>query len=311
MLNNYRVIFFGTPIIACKCLQALLDKKINVVGVITKPDGLVGRKQILTPSEVKTLAQQNNISVLQPEKLSSIINQIKDLKPDLIITCAYGKIIPEAILNIPRFHCINVHTSLLPRWRGGAPIHHAILNGDKQTGVTLMYMDKGLDTGDIIFQEVIDINSNETYRTLYDRLSNLSYNMLKKHINDFFNLNLASQKQDDSLASYAPIISIHDEKINWNKSAQEIDAKIRGLYDTPIAYSEYDGQRVKILQANKIDKCNAKPGEIIQIDKEGILVGCNSGCVLLKQIQLPSKKPILIKDLINGKHLFKLGGNFY
>lgn len=308
--NNYRVIFFGTPLIAQKCLQALLDKNVNVVAVVTKPDALVGRKQLLNYSEVKILAQKNNIAILQPEKLFTITSEIENLKPDLIITCAYGKIIPESILNISRFHCVNVHTSLLPKWRGGAPIHHAILSNDKQTGVTLMYMDKGLDTGNIIYQESIDIDDDDTYQTLYDKLSNLAYGMLINHIDKLFTNKLPSTKQNDKLATYAPTISPSDEKINWNKSMDEIDAKVRGLYDVPIAYTMYGNERIKILRAKKNANNVAKIGEIIKIDKNGILVGCLDGAILLEQIQLPSKKPIYIKELINGNHIFKVGSFF-
>ena len=310
MLPNSRVIFFGTPKIAQRCLQALLDKSINVVAIVTKPDAPIGRKQIITPSEVKLLAQQRNIPILQPNKLSTIVEEIKNLKPDLIVSCAYGKIIPESILNIPQYHCVNVHTSLLPRWRGGAPIHHAILNGDSKTGVTLMYMDKGLDTGNIIFQESIKIDDDETHRSLYEKLSNLSYNLLTKHIEMLFNTNVISTKQDNALATIAPTISVNDEKINWHATTNEIDAKIRGLYDVPIAYTLYDNNRIKVLKASKIKNIKDAPGKIIKIDKDGILVGCNDGGILLEQIQLPSKTPIFIKDLINGKHLFKIGAFF-
>lgn len=311
MINKqHRVIFFGTPAIACKCLQALIDKKINVVCVVTKPDMYVGRKQILTQSEVKILAQKNNIPILQPNDLNLIVHELKQYAPDLIITCAYGKIIPNDILIIPKYHCVNIHTSLLPRWRGGAPIHHAILHNDKTTGVTMMYMDSGLDTGNIIYQQRIDISENETYRTLYDKLSNLAYEMLFNYVTNLFSDDLPSIKQDEKLMTYAPIISSNDEKINWHTSSEQIDAQVRGLYDVPTAYTTYDNLRIKILEAKKSNIVDNKPGEIININKDGILVGCLDGSILLTKIQLPSKTPITIRELINGNHPFKIH-NFF
>lgn len=307
---NFKVVFFGTPQIAARCLQALLDSNVNVAAVVTKVDKPIGRKQIIIDNEVKQLAKQHNIKVLQPNKLLEIYDELMQIKPDLIVVCAFGKIIPEKILNIPQFHCVNIHTSLLPRWRGGAPIHHAIINRDATTGVTLMYMTPSLDAGDIIFQQPIEIANNETYRSLYDKLANLAYEVLKEKHHMLFSTSTVKKSQDESLVTIAKNISREDEKINWYKPAIDIDALIRGLYDQPIAYSSYQDMDVKIYEAQISHEQTTQPGEIVNIDKDGIYVSTKEEVIKITKLQLPSKKPMLVKDLINGNHPFKLNTYF-
>jgi len=212
--NRNKILFFGTPAIAASVLQALIDNKKNLIGVVTKPDKPIGRKQEILFNPVKQLAIKNNIPVFQPNKLIEFTNEINLLKPDLILTCAYGKIIPSSILQVPQFHCINVHASLLPKYRGGAPIHYALLNGEKQTGISLMFMEPSLDTGDIIYQESIKISEDETYQTLYQKLSSLAYKVISEKIDNLFNPNLLAIKQDDSKVTYSYNITRNDELIN-------------------------------------------------------------------------------------------------
>ncbi|MDE6477337.1 MAG: methionyl-tRNA formyltransferase [Mycoplasmoidaceae bacterium] len=207
------VIFFGTPKIAATCLQALLDSKVNVVAVVTKPDRPVGRKHQIIFSEVKQLAIRNNLTLFQPENLNDIYEQIKQLNPDLIFSCAYGKIIPNNILSIPRLKCINVHPSLLPKYRGATPIQSAIINNEKETGVSFMYMVDKLDAGDILFQEVIPIDEKQTACSLFHIIENKCYEMIRKNINDILENKITSTPQNDLEATYCTVISKEDEKI--------------------------------------------------------------------------------------------------
>jgi methionyl-tRNA formyltransferase len=211
---NKTVIFFGTPKIASLCLQSILDSNVTVLAVVTKIDKPTGRKHEIVFNEVKQLAIKNNIRVFQPNKLSEIYNELNQLKPDLILTCAYGKILSSDILSIPQFGCVNVHASLLPRWRGASPIQHAILNNDKQTGISLMYMVKELDAGDIIIQKPIQIDPKETYTSLYNKLSNLSYELLKQNIDSLFSKNIKTIKQNIKEVTYAKILNYQDEHIS-------------------------------------------------------------------------------------------------
>ena len=311
--TKYKVIFMGTPSIAKSCLKALLDNNtIEVVGVVTQPDKLVGRKKILTFSPVKQLAIENNLKIYQPHKLFELKDEISLLKPDLIYTCAFGQFIPESILNIPRFKCVNLHASLLPQLRGGAPIHYAIINRLKKTGLTLMYMIKQMDAGNIIKQFKISIDSNETYKSLYEKLSALAYDVTLNHMGLLFNDYLNTIKQDESLVTFGYNITRQQEKINWNDTALNIDAKIRGLYDKPIAYTIHGDQEIKVHKASIIEKTNLsyKPGEIVQISKDGILVSTKQDLILLEIIQLPSKTPLDVKLIINGSHKFKINSFF-
>jgi methionyl-tRNA formyltransferase len=210
----YRIVFFGTPKIASVCLKALIDSKNEIVGVVSQPDRLVDKNKKVIFSEVKQVAIENNLFLMQPEKVSEAKQKIKDLKPDIIITCAYGNLIPSSILDIPKFKCVNFHTSLLPKYRGGAPIHHAILNMEKETGLTIMYMDKGMDNGDIIKQFPVIITENTTYSELYEILSKLIYEKCLENIDYLCTTHVYSVKQNENLVSFAPIIKRENEKIN-------------------------------------------------------------------------------------------------
>ncbi len=307
-----RVIFMGTPKIAAVCLAAILNlSNVEVIAVVCQPDRPTGRKQILTSCEVKTLAQKHNIKVLQADKVGELFEQIKDLNPDLIFTCAFGQFVPSSILNLPKYKCVNLHASLLPKLRGGAPIQWAIINQEKQTGFSLMYMNPKMDAGNIIKQYQIDIASNETYTSLYDKLCNLAKDVISKDFNMLFDENLSSYPQEENKVTFGLNIQREDEKIDWNKKNDQVDALIRGLYDKPIAFTTYEDQIVKIYKAIKVESfANAIPGSIVSIDNDGIVVQTSFNAIKILELQLSGKKPCSVKQMLNGNHPFKVGHRF-
>ena len=307
-----KVIFMGTPKIAAVCLTAILEHKdIEVVAVVCQPDKPTGRHKEIVFSPVKQLALDHNIKVLQDAKVSNLYEQIKALAPDLIFTCAFGQFIPSNILELPTYKCVNLHASLLPKLRGGAPIQWAIINQEKTTGFTLMYMDKKMDAGNMIKQYSLNIDPQETYASLYDKLCVLAGEVIAKDFNILFDKNLTSVKQDVSKVTFGYNITRDDEKIDWNKSDVEIDALIRGLYNVPIAYTTFDDQIVKVHKAS-ITKAykEAQPGTILQLTNQMMVVACGKGAINLEVIQLAGKKPLLINQIVNGNHPFKIGKRF-
>lgn len=310
--NKKSVIFFGTPKIAATCLQALLDSRVNVIAVVTKPDRPVGRKHQIIFSEVKQLAIKNNLKLFQPEDLDDIYEQIKELNPDLIFSCAYGKIIPNNILSIPKLKCVNVHPSLLPKYRGATPIQSVIINNEKETGVSFMYMVEKLDAGDILFQEKISIDENETSSSLFIKAEKLSYDMICKHIHQILENRISPIQQNDSLATFCKTIKREDEKIDWSKSSKEIECLVRGLCDTPAAYTSYDNQLIKVYEVKINNSLKGNfPGEIIKVDKDGICVSTSDGSILLKVIKLSGQaNKVNVSNLLNGNHPFKIGKKF-
>ncbi|XQP54865.1 MAG: methionyl-tRNA formyltransferase [Mycoplasmoidaceae bacterium] len=307
-----RVIFMGTPKIAAVCLAAILEQKdYDVVAVVCQPDKPVGRHKEITFCPVKQLALDHNIKVLQDAKVSNLYEQIKTLNPDLIFTCAFGQFIPSNILDLPQYKCVNLHASLLPKLRGGAPIQWAIINQDKETGFTLMYMDKKMDAGNIIKQYPIGIDPQETYASLYDKLCVLAGEVISKDFKILFNKNLQSTSQDESKATFGYNITRENEKIDWSKSNLEVDALIRGLYNVPIAYTTFDNQIIKIHKATPVDGYRQeKPGTIVQLTNQMMIVACGTGSIKLELIQMAGKKPLLINQIVNGNHPFKVGKQF-
>ena len=312
MAANNKVIFMGTPKIAAVCLAAILEHKdIDVVAVVCQPDKPTGRHKEIIFSPVKQLALDHNIPVLQDAKVSNLYDKIKELNPDLIFTCAFGQFIPSNILDLPQYKCVNLHASLLPKLRGGAPIQWAIINQEKTTGFTLMYMDKKMDAGNIIKQYPINIDSQETYASLYDKLCVLAGDILSKDFNLLFDKNLKSTVQDESKVTFGYNITRDDEKINWRKSNLEVDALIRGLYNVPIAYTTYEDQIIKIHKATPVQSyANAAPGSIISLTNKEMIVACGQNAIKLELIQMAGKKPLLISQIVNGNHPFKVGRLF-
>lgn len=312
-----RIVFMGTASFSKEVLQMLIENKYNVVGVVTQPDRYVGRKKVLTMPDVKILALKHDIEVLQPQKIRTDYQDVVDLKPDLIITAAYGQLIPQAILDAPRLGCINVHASLLPKYRGGAPVHYAIINGEEKTGITIMYMVKKMDAGNIISQRETPILEDDTVSILYDRLSILGAELLKETLPSILNETNASIPQDDDLVTYAPTLSREDERIDWNLSARQIYNKVRGTNSWPGSYTTYNGKNVKIW-AGLIHNCenaikhhaHQENGTIVKIFKDAIGVKVNDGVYLITELQLEGKKKMSVKDYLNGHNIFEVNTKF-
>lgn len=299
-MKDLKVIFMGTPDFCVPILEELI-KKCTVIAVVTQPDKEVGRKKVLSPSPIKEVALKNNIKVLQPVKIKEEYQDIIDLNPDIIITCAYGQIVPEVILNAPKYGCINVHASLLPKLRGGAPIHKAIINGYKKTGITIMYMDKGMDTGDMISKTEVDITDFDTAETLHDKLQKASVSLLMETLPSIINGTNKREKQNNDEATYAYNVSREDEHVNFNDTSLNVYNKIRGLNSWPGAYATLDDKNIKLWVSKTSDNVyDKKPGTIVNLSKDGMEVVTKDKSILITELQLPGKKKMNIKDFING-----------
>ena len=299
-MKNTKVIFMGTPSFAVPILEQLIEKT-NVILVVSQPDREKDRKSNIFPTPIKKIATENNIEVYQPIKIKEENEKIISLNPDIIITCAYGQIIPEEILNKPKYGCINVHGSLLPKLRGGAPIHHAIIDGEKETGITIMYMDKLMDSGDIISQKKISILNEDNLDSLYTKMSQLGAELLIETLPSIINGTNERIKQDESKVTFGYNITKEEEKINFSKSSQEIYNQIRGLNSFPGAYCILDDKRLKVYTSEITRQTSNKPsGTIINIDKNGIFVSTGDKVIKLTEIKLEGKKRCFVKDFVNG-----------
>lgn len=301
-----RILFMGTPDFAVPCLDSLIKAGHNIVAVITQPDKPQGRKMKLTPPPVKELAISNNIEVYQPETLKNdaIKELLENKQPELIVVVAYGKILPKYVLDFAKYGCINVHGSILPRWRGAAPIQWSIISGDETAGVTTMKMSEGLDTGDMLLKYETKIGESETAGQLFDRLSQQGANLLCKTIEQIDII--IPQKQDESKANYAHMLDKQMAQIDWNKSNKQIDCLIRGLNPWPIALTTLNGEKLKIYSA-KLYNASGKAGEVLQADsKTGLIVACGEGAMLIEEIQATSGKRMNAKDYLRG-HKIEVG----
>lgn len=292
----------GTPEFSVPILDMLI-KNYNVVGVVTQPDKEIGRKRILIPSPIKVLALENNIEVVTPKRLKDEVDSVLAFQPDIIITCAYGQIVPVDILNYPKYGCINVHASLLPKYRGGAPIQRAIMNGEVKTGVTIMYMNAGLDTGDMIAKKELIIGNNDNYDVVSDNLRIVGRDLLEEVLPNILKGNIKRVVQNNDEATYASIITRDDEKIDFNKTTFEIYNHIRGLSTTPSAYAILDGKVVKIYSSRMSDHIhlNKKCGEIVKIYKDGIGISTKDSEIVITDIKMEGKKRVSVKEFLNGK----------
>ena len=297
-----KIVFMGTPDFAVNVLQGLIDNNYDVVGVVSQPDKEVGRKRILTPTPVKEVALKYNIPVFQPIKIRNEYDDILALEPDLIVTCAYGQIIPKEILDYPRLGCINVHGSLLPKLRGGAPIHHAIMDGLEETGITIMYMDVSMDSGDIISQRSIPITDSDNVGILWDKLSLLGRDLLIDTLPSIIDGTNDRIKQDESLVTFGYNVRREEEHLDFNNTSRCVFNHIRGLNPWPSAYAVLDDQEMKIYDSEILDKdfSTKTCGEIVDVNKEGIVVKTNDGSVVLKTIKPFGKKMMNAKDYVNG-----------
>ena len=299
-MKSTKVIFMGTPEFAVPVLQTLIDNT-EVVLVVTQPDKLVGRNKVLTPPPVKQLALENNIEVFQPTKIREDYEKITSLNADLIITCAYGQIIPEEILNNPRLGCINVHASLLPRLRGGAPIHHAIIDGEDKTGITIMYMDKKMDTGDIISTVEYKIKDTDNVGTLHDELSKLGSELLLRTLPSIVDGTNNRKPQNHDEATYAWNIKREEEHVTFNRPSKEILNQIRGLNPWPTANAIILDQEVKILEAYIGEKdSKLSPGIVCEINKDNFAITTNDKIIHITKVKPFGKKIMDARDYING-----------
>lgn len=295
-----KIIFMGTPEFAVPILEGLIESY-DVIGVVTQPDKKVGRKQELVPTPIKKVALEHGIKVFQPEKIRKDYEDILAMNPDIIITCAYGQIIPKVILDYPRLGCINVHGSLLPKLRGGAPIHHAIIDGYDKTGITIMYMDVKMDNGDIISTSETKIEDNDNLESLHARLSIMGKELLLKTLPSIIDGTNKRIKQNEDEVTFGYNITREEEHIDFNRTSREIFNHIRGLSPFPSAYAVLDDVEVKIYDSyigNK--KYAATPGEICSIYNDGLGVCTRDGEIIITSIKISGKKRMLVKDYLNG-----------
>ncbi|AZV42214.1 methionyl-tRNA formyltransferase [Peribacillus asahii] len=307
-----KIIFMGTPDFSVPVLKRIMDEGYEVIAVVTQPDRPVGRKKVLTPPPVKVEAEKYGIPVYQPEKIrnEADLAEILALKPDLVVTAAFGQILPNELLEAPKFGCINVHASLLPELRGGAPIHYSILQGKEKTGITIMYMAEKLDAGDILTQAEVVIEEEDNVGTLHDKLSQVGSDLLAETLPKLINGELTPIKQDEAKATFASNIKRSDERIDWTRTGQEIYNHVRGLNPWPVAYTLLEGNVLKVWQAKKLPGMKeSAPGTIIDVCEEGVVVATgNETAILITELQPSGKKKMLAKDYLRGAGAFIKAG---
>ncbi|MDR7317364.1 methionyl-tRNA formyltransferase [Brevibacillus nitrificans] len=303
-MREARVLFMGTPDFAVASLEALLTEGYNVVGVVTQPDRPVGRKQVMTPPPVKEAALRHGLLVLQPEKIKAeaALDEVITLAPDLIVTAAYGQILPKRLLDVPRFGCINVHASLLPKYRGGAPIHKCIVEGEKESGVTIMYMVEALDAGDMLSKVVVPIEERDTVGTLHDKLAAAGSSLLIETVPRLLAGELQAEAQDHDAATFAPNIKRTDERIDWSRTSEQIYNQVRGLNPWPVAFTTHGGKVWKIwwVEKHSADNKSQEAGTIISREEDGLIVACGSGTVKITELQPEGKKRMSALDFLRG-----------
>lgn len=299
-----KIVFMGTPDFAVPVLQQIINDGYDVIGVVTQPDRPVGRKRKITPPPVKVEALKHNIPVFQPEKIreEQSLQEILDLQPDLIVTAAFGQILPKKLLDAPKYGCINVHASLLPELRGGAPIHYAIIQGKKETGITIMYMVEQLDAGDMISQVKVPIDERDTVGSLHDKLSEAGAKLLSETLPKLLNGVVTPIKQKDEEATFAYNIKREDERINWNRPGEEIYNHIRGLNPWPVAFTTLNGETLKIWWGEKVEITQtAEPGTIIDVVPDGLIVATkNNTAIKITELQPAGKKKMSTEQFLRG-----------
>ncbi|GGQ25986.1 methionyl-tRNA formyltransferase [Shewanella litoralis] len=303
-MKPLKIIFAGTPDFAARHLQALIDSQHEVIAVYSQPDRPAGRGKKLTASPVKVLAQEHNIAVFQPASLRNEAAQqeLANLQADIMVVVAYGLILPKIVLDTPRLGCINVHGSILPRWRGAAPIQRALWAGDSETGVTIMQMDVGLDTGDMLLKTHLPIEATDTSASLYEKLAEQGPTALVEALTGLSEGNLQAQKQDESLANYAEKLSKEEARLDWHKSAKQLWQEIRAFNPWPVSYFEHQQSVIKVWQATyNAQACSQAPGTVIAATKQGIEVATADGSLVIETMQLPNKKPLDVADILNAR----------
>ncbi|WP_078434387.1 methionyl-tRNA formyltransferase [Metabacillus halosaccharovorans] len=297
-----KIVFMGTPDFSVPILKSLIEEGYNIVGVVTQPDRPKGRKKLLTPPPVKVEAEKHNLKVLQPEKIRHEVQDVLALEPDLIITAAFGQILPKELLEAPKYGCINVHASLLPELRGGAPIHYSILQGKTKTGITIMYMAEKLDAGDILTQIEVEIDERDTVGLLHDKLSTAGVKLLLETLPPLIKGNITPQKQDDTKATFASNIKREQERIDWSKTGEEIYNQIRGLNPWPVSFTTYQDQLIKIWWGEKVQSNeDVNPGTILLIEEDGIVVSTgNKTAIKITELQPSGKKKMTGEEFLRG-----------
>lgn len=301
-----KILFMGTPDIASGCLEKLIKEKYDVIGVVTQPDKQVGRGKKIVFSPVKQVAIENNLPVYQPEraKEESFVNEIKDLNPDVIVVVAYGQLLSKEFLNIPKYGCVNVHVSLLPKYRGAAPINWVIINGEEKTGVSTMFMDEGLDSGDIILQSEFKLDDEITAGELHDWMTLEGSKVLCETLDLIKDGKAPRTPQNHDEFSYAPIMDKNLGHVDFSKTAREIHNLVRGVNPWPSAYTTYMDKKMKVWKTKVLDEKSTKePGTILKVDKEGIKVSTKDKVILITEIQMPNKKRMEVKEFIKGNSL--------
>ncbi|MDD4503405.1 MAG: methionyl-tRNA formyltransferase [Clostridiaceae bacterium] len=302
-----RMVFMGTPDFAVPCLRELISQKHDIAAVVTQPDRAKGRGNKLAPPPVKVMAEESGIPVYQPEKIKTgeFVQILRNLKPDVIVVVAFGQILSQEILNIPPLGCINVHASILPKYRGAAPINWCIINGEKTTGVTTMYMDKGMDTGDMIIKKEISIDENETAGELHDRLMEIGASALSETLTLLSEGIVQRISQNDEEATYAPIMTKSLGRIDWSKTAYEIRNLIRGTYPWPGAFSTYNGKVFKIMSAEACEfgVKHEKWGSITRVNNDSIVVNCGIGSLRITELQFENEKRMSVEAYLRGHEI--------
>ncbi|CAH7123857.1 10-formyltetrahydrofolate:L-methionyl-tRNA(fMet) N-formyltransferase [Vibrio chagasii] len=304
MSQSLRIVFAGTPDFAARHLAALLSSEHEVIAVYTQPDRPAGRGKKLTASPVKNIALENNIPVYQPENFKSdeAKQELADLNADIMVVVAYGLLLPQVVLDTPRLGCINVHGSILPRWRGAAPIQRSIWAGDKETGVTIMQMDIGLDTGDMLSIATLPIEATDTSASMYEKLAGLGPDALVECLADIASGKAVAEKQDDELANYAKKLSKEEAHINWSDDAAHIERCVRAFNPWPMSHFEAAENSIKVWQSRVAEQTSDKAaGTILQADKTGIYVATGQGVLVLEQLQVPGKKAMSVQDILNSR----------
>jgi len=305
MYNKLRIIYMGSPGFAIEPLKGLFERH-DIIAVVTQPDKPKGRGLKLQACPVKQWALEHDLPVFTPLKVKDpeFLKKLRELSPDLIVVCAYGKILPKEVLEIPKHGCWNIHASLLPKYRGAAPINWAIIRGEKETGITIMLMDEGMDTGPILLQKAIPIEEEDTSITLAEKLSKLGKDAILEAIELFFKGEISPTPQSEEGVCYAPLLKKEDGFFTFDSPAIEIERKVRGLLPWPVAHTSYKNKLLKIFDA-KVKESSSKdvPGKVLDVNEEGILVQCNPGSILLKELQLAGKKRLKALEFARGQRL--------
>jgi len=298
-----KIVFMGTPEFAVPSLNGIYNSGHTISLVITQRDKPKGRGKKVLPTPVKEKALALGLEVYQPDSVNSkeSIERLKEINPDCIVVAAFGQILKEGVLNAAKYGCLNVHASLLPKYRGAAPINWAVINGEEKTGITIMKMDKGLDTGDILKIREIKIEEDDDSSTIADKLAKLGGELIVETLADLENGSITPIPQDDKLASYAPMLSKEIGRIDWSSNGENIRNLVRGLKPWPLAYTHYDGENIKIHKVRKVQKFSDKPnGTVVKVSDEGIFVNCNDSCIVIEELQFPGKKKLHVSEYLRG-----------